>query len=277
MLLSELGELGLLRELEQRGLARAIEHDAAQVGDLVVTQDALVEGVHFRLDWISWRDLGWRAAAVNLSDLAASGADPLGLLVTLAAPGSTDLDDVLALYEGMGETRVPIVGGDTTDAPQLTIAVTAVGRSERVPGRAGARPGDVLVVTGPLGAAGAGFRAQTLVRPPLRLAEGRELAEHAHAMLDISDGLAVGAVHIAERSGCRIEIELERVPLAEGATVDDLGFGEDYELLAAVEDPGRFTVVGRCLPDEGVALTLNGEPYELSGWEHYKNEASARS
>ena len=86
MRLSELGELGLLGELERRGLAQAIEHDAAQVGDRVVTQDALVEGVHFRLDWISWRDLGWRAAAVNLSDLAASGAEPEGLLVTLAAP-----------------------------------------------------------------------------------------------------------------------------------------------------------------------------------------------
>jgi thiamine-monophosphate kinase len=84
MRLSELGELRLLAELERRGLARSIGDDAAQLGEgLVVTQDALIERVHFRLDWISWRDLGWRAAAVNLSDLAASGADPEGLLVTL--------------------------------------------------------------------------------------------------------------------------------------------------------------------------------------------------
>ena len=88
MRLADLGELGLLAELERRGLARAIDADAALVPpDLVVTQDALVEGVHFRLDWTSWRDLGWKAAAVNLSDLAASGAEPLGLVVTLAAPG----------------------------------------------------------------------------------------------------------------------------------------------------------------------------------------------
>ena len=87
MRLSELGELGLLAELERRGLIVGVEHDAAQLGgDLVVTQDALVEGVHFRLDWLSWRDLGWRAAAVNLSDLAASGADAEALLVTLAVP-----------------------------------------------------------------------------------------------------------------------------------------------------------------------------------------------
>ena len=107
--LSELGEFGLLAELERRGLARGIENDAAELaGGLVVTQDALVEGVHFRLDWISWRDLGWRAAAVNLSDLAASGATPDGLLVSLAVPPEAALAGVLELYEGIAETgRLP--------------------------------------------------------------------------------------------------------------------------------------------------------------------------
>src|SRR5438270_180026 len=108
MRLAEAGELGFLAELEARGLANAIEHDAAQIGGLVVTQDALVEGVHFRLDWISWRDLGFRAAAVNLSDLAASGAEPSGLLVTLAARAETELNDVLELYAGIAETGVPV-------------------------------------------------------------------------------------------------------------------------------------------------------------------------
>ena len=98
MRLGDLGELGLLAELETRGLASQLEHDAAVVGGVVVTQDALVEGVHFRLDWISWRDLGFRAAAVNLSDLAASGAVPSGLLVALGAPGDTRVEDVLELY-----------------------------------------------------------------------------------------------------------------------------------------------------------------------------------
>src|SRR5438552_13372291 len=98
MRLSELGEFGLLAELERRGLARRIENDAAQLdGGLLVTQDALVEGVHFRLDWISWRELGFRAAAVNLSDLAASGATPEALVVTLALPGATEVGDVLEL------------------------------------------------------------------------------------------------------------------------------------------------------------------------------------
>ena len=245
MRLSELGEFGLLAELERRGLAQGIADDAAQVAGLVVTQDALVEDVHFRLDWISWRDLGFRAAAVNLSDLAACGAEPEGLIVSLGAPGDTAVEDVIELYEGMVETGVPVLGGDTTRAPQLVLSVTALGRAERVPGRSGARPGDLLVVTGPLGGAGAAFRAGRFVRPPLRLAEGRRLAAAAHAMLDVSDGIAADAAHLAERSGCRLVLELDRVPRAGGATVEDLGFGEDYELLAAVPDAQGFAVVGR--------------------------------
>src|SRR5205807_8441623 len=157
--LSELGEFGLLAELERRGLAQAIGDDTAQLpGGLVVTQDALVEGVHFRLDWISWRDLGWRAAAVNLSDLAASGAAPEGLVVSLALPADTAVSDVLALYEGMAETEVPVIGGDTSRAEHVTLSVTALGRSERVPGRGGALPGVRPVVTGRLAPAGAAFR-----------------------------------------------------------------------------------------------------------------------
>src|SRR5688572_21695531 len=98
MRLSQLGELGLLAELERRDLVAGVEHDAAQLrGGMVVTQDALVEGVHFRLDWIGWRELGFRAAAVNLSDLAASGAEPEALVVSLVAPGETAAEDVVEL------------------------------------------------------------------------------------------------------------------------------------------------------------------------------------
>jgi thiamine-monophosphate kinase len=268
--LDELGELGLLAELERRGLATGIEHDAAQIGGLVVTQDALVEGVHFRFDLLTWRELGFRAAAVNLSDLAASGAEPLGLIVSLGLPGEVALADVVELYEGLNEPGVPVRGGDTSRAPSVLLSVTALGRAERVPGRAGAQPGDALVVTGPLGAAGAAFRAGSLSRPPLRLAEGRRLAAVATALLDLSDGLAPDAGRIAERSGCRLAIELERVPLADGATLDDLGFGEDYELLAATPDPLGFTVIGRCEEGSGVGLTLHGEPFALGGWEHFR-------
>jgi thiamine-monophosphate kinase len=269
--LSDVGELGLLAELERRGLAQRIENDAAELRDgLVVTQDALVEGVHFRFDLVSWRDLGFRAAAVNLSDLAASGAKPEALVVTLAVPTETEVEDVLELYAGLNEPGVPIVGGDTTDAGVVALSVTALGRSERVPGRGGARPGDALVVTGPLGAAGAAFRSGRLARPPLRLSEGRRLAETAHALIDISDGLAVDAGHIAARSGVRCVIDFERVPLADGAEIEDVGFGEDYELLAAIEEPGPFEVIGRCEEGSGVEIRLHGRPVALRGWEHFR-------
>jgi thiamine-monophosphate kinase len=269
--LSELGELGLLTELERRSLAEHIENDAAQLGDgLVVTQDSLVEGVHFRLDWLSWRELGYRAAAVNISDLAASGAQPEALLVSLGLPRETEAEDVLELYAGIAEAGVPVRGGDTTDAAAIFVTVTALGRAERVPGRSGARPGDQLVVTGPLGAAGAAFREERYTRPPIRVDEGTELARDAQAMIDLSDGLAVDAGHIAGRSGCRLVVDLERVPLARGATHDDLAFGEDFELLAATANPGRFAVIGRCEAGSGVQIRHDGDPVALSGWEHFR-------
>jgi len=268
--LGELGELGLLAELERRGLAEGIEHDAAVVDGLVVTQDALVEGVHFRFDLLGWRELGARAAGVNLSDLAASGADPLALVVSVGVPAQTELDDVLQLYAGLNERGVPVRGGDTSRADCVLLSVTALGRSERVPGRAGARPGDLVVVTGPLGAAGAAFRAGRLPPVPDRLEEGKRLAAVATAMLDISDGLGRDAGHIAERSGVRLAIELELVPLAPAAELDDVGFGEDYELLATTPDPLGFPVIGRVEEGEGVDLTLAGKPYELAGWEHFR-------
>jgi thiamine-monophosphate kinase len=273
--LSQLGELGLLEELERRGLVTGVEHDAALICEpplgegLVATQDALVENVHFRFDWIDWRALGFRAVAVNLSDLAASGASPQALLVALAVPGTTLTIDVIAFYEGIAEAGVPVVGGDTTSSQSVVISVTALGHSARVPGRAGARPGDLLVVTGPLGAAGAAFRAQRYAPPPLRLEEGQLLAATAHALMDVSDGIAVDAGHIARRSGVRCVIDLDAVPLAAGATIEDVGFGEDYELLAAVDEPNGFAVVGRVEAGEGVVTLRDGEPYALPGWEHF--------
>jgi thiamine-monophosphate kinase len=268
--LAELGEFGLLAELERHGLAQGIEHDAAVVEGLVVTQDVLVEGVHFRFDLLNWRELGARAAAVNISDLAASGAEPLALLVSLGVPGETELADVLELYAGLNERRVPVRGGDTTRSDSVVLSVTALGRAERVPGRAGARPGDAVVVSGPLGAAGVAFRAGTLPPVPDRVEAGKQLARVATAMLDVSDGLARDAGHIAVRSDVRIAIDLDRVLLSPGATVDDVGFGEDYELLATTRETLGYPVIGRVEDGEGVELTLRGEPYELSSWDHFR-------
>ncbi|HUH14254.1 MAG TPA: AIR synthase related protein [Gaiellaceae bacterium] len=268
MRLSEAGELGLLRELESRGLISGTEHDAAELaGGVVVTQDALVEGVHFRLDRLTWRELGFRAAAVNVSDLAASAARPEALIVTLGAPGGVEVEQVVELYEGLAEAGVPVRGGDTTSADRVFLSVTAIGRSERVPGRAGARPGDLVVVTGPLGAAGRAFREGRYVRPPVRVEEGLRLGGIATAMLDVSDGIAVDAGHLARRSGCRVVVDLDAVP--RDGELDDLGFGEDFELLAATPDPLGFPVIGRCEKGQGVLLLHEGEPYELAGYEHF--------
>ena len=217
MRLSDLGELGLLAELERRGLAQTIDNDAAQVDGVVVTQDALVEGVHFRLDWLSWRELGFRAAAVNLSDLAASGAEPLGLVVTLAAPSSTHADDVYALYEGMQESGAPVVGGDTTKAPLVVLSVTALGeigprprprrraprrrhRRHRPSRRGGRGVPRRLVRTA--AAAPRGGAASCGVRPRDARPLGRPRARRRPP---------------PRRSGVKIVVDLERVPLASGA------------------------------------------------------------
>jgi thiamine-monophosphate kinase len=283
--LSELGEFGLLAELERRGLAAGQDAEGAVLGDgLVVTQDVLVDGVHFRSKWTAWRDLGYKAAAVNLSDLAAMAAQPVGLLVGLAVPPETGDAAIVELYEGITEAGVPVLGGDTTAAGEFSISVTAVGRSERVPGRAGARPGDALVVTGPLGGAAAGLYAvehgldgfDELVerhrRPPLRLEEGRRLGPVAHALIDLSDGIFSDAARIAARSSCRLVIDVESVPRAPRLEeVADLPFwtmGEDYELLGVVtsEDAAALglAVVGRVEEGSGV------EPDVPAGWDAFR-------
>ena len=181
---------------------------------------------------------------------------------------------MLALYEGLNEPGVPVVGGDTTRAGARASQRHRARPLEARAGPRGSAPGDALVVTGPLGAAGAAFREGRLRTAAARLEEGRELAAHAHAMLDVSDGLAVDAGHLARRSGVRCVIELERVPLAAGATVEDLGFGEDYELLAAVEDPLASRSIGRCEEGEGVEIRLEGSPVPLTGWDHFGGQAA---
>lgn len=289
MLLSELGERGLIRELEARGLAGPIGDDTAVLDDgTVITLDTMVEGVHFRLEWTSWRDLGYKAAAINLSDLAAAASSPTALVVGLVSPARTLVGDVLELYAGLNEAGVPVRGGDTVAGSCLIVTVAALGRTTAAPGRAGARPGDVVVVTGELGASAAGLRAlergieaDALIaahrRPPLRLAESRQLGAVATAMIDLSDGLGVDAGHIAAQSECRIEIAAERVPIAQGleAVGDELfwAMGEDYELLATVSREAAaeldFAVIGECTEGSGVEITRGGRPLELPGWEHF--------
>ena len=282
--LFEAGELGLLRELERRGLVSGQDAEGAILGgNRAVTLDVLSEGVHFRLDWTSFGDLGYKASAVNLSDLAAMGAEPEGLLVGLGAPREAEVAQVIELYEGLNEAGVPVVGGDTTRTASWFVSVTAFGTSERVPGRAGAVPGDLLVVTGPLGGSAAGRYVlehglegfDELVsahrRPPVRLEEGKALGRVAHAMVDLSDGIGSDAARIAERSGCKVVLDAEAIPRVPRLDdVADLPFwtlGEDYELLAALApedaEASGFSVVGRIEQGSGV------EP-NLPGWDSFR-------
>lgn len=255
---------------------------AAGSGELVLTADALIEGVHFDRGISSARDLGYKAVTVNVSDIAAMGASPRAALVTLALTPDLDAAWVMELYGGMrqacDEHALWLVGGDLARGEQIAISVTVTG--EVAPGRAvtraGARPDDVLAVTGALGASAAGLRVarsgrlhgdgdrallHAHLRPTARVGEGTALARHgATAMMDVSDGLAKDLTRLAAASGVGARIRLRDVPVAAGATRDDaLGGGEDYELLVTLPGEEAFTAAaGELRETYGTALTVIG-------------------
>jgi thiamine-monophosphate kinase len=255
-------------------------------GVTATSVDALVDGVHFRRDWSSPQQIGAKALAVALSDLAAMGAEPGEAYVVLGVPADLDEDGCLELLDGIGkvaaETGTTLAGGDVTRAPVLTLAVTVVGHAKSgddLVTRSGARAGDVLVVTGELGGAaaglllleqsalrrgendGAGLLARQL-EPVPRLEAGRALAEvGATAMIDISDGLGGDAGHLAAASGVGLRIEASALPLAAGVAEVATAIGrnplelassggEDYELLAAVP-PDLLDTANAAVAEQG--------------------------
>ena len=263
-----------LRDVTAERLLVGIGDDAAvwqpsRRNRSVITTDALVEGVHFTRASMSARDAGHRALASNLSDIAAMGARPVLATVALGIPPATDPGWLLEMYDGIAalaqRARCAVAGGDLTRAPAITLAITVIGevRASNLKTRAGARPGDVLALTGPLGGSRAGL-ALALDRPDLaadpahagvlarfrtpepRLAEGRWLgaSRHVRALMDVSDGLSTDLLRLCAASGTGATID--QVPVDEGARrvaalagADAerwaLEGGEDFELLAAVE------------------------------------------
>ena len=288
------------------GLLLGIGDDAALIApDLVWTVDTQVEGVHFDRTTSTPADVGWKALAANLSDLAAMGAVPLAALVSVIV-GEGDDAELEAIYTGLGACAArydcAIAGGDIARGPGLALSISVLGRSSHPPGRGHARPGDVLAVTGTLGESAAGLAvlhdaslrdlpgADECVerhrRPHPRLDEGVLLAPHAHAMMDISDGLATDLPRLARRSDVALVVDLDALPLHEDVRLIAETLrrtpgafaatgGEDYELVvalpaAAVATCGvPLTVIGRVeAGPPGVRFTGAGADETLRGWDH---------
>lgn len=326
-----MGEFELLTKLRERLPPAGPRVELGSGDDAAVTVpggatatsvDAIVEGVHFRAGEAGPRLIGRKALSTALSDLAAMGAEAGEAYVVLGAPAELGEDRFLALLDGLlevaAETGTTLAGGDLTRAPALTLAVTVVGhapRPEALVERGGAQPGDLLVLTGEIGGAAAGrlllddpdlaaavapetaerLRARQLDPTP-RLRSGRALAAAgARAMIDLSDGLAGDAAHVAERSGVALRIEAGSLPLAKGvaevaaaAGRDPIELaaagGEDYELLAALppealaEASSRIgeaaeatlTPIGEAAAGAGAELRLpGGALLEPRGFDHF--------
>jgi len=239
---------------------------------LVVSTDATVEDVHFRRGWLTAEEIGWRAAMAALSDLAAMGAAPLGLLLAVTVPEAWR-PELGALAHGVGEAAdrvgIPIVGGDVTTGDRLALTITVLGSAAQPVTRGGARPGDLVYVTGQLGGPGAALAAwlrgeapaashrARFARPEARLEAGRWLAAHgATAMIDLSDGLAGDAAHVAAASGVQVTLDAACVPrLEECDAAAALGSGEEYELLVTAP---ALDVAAFSLTCGGLALTPVG-------------------
>ena len=296
--------------------ARGLGDDCAVLppvaGSLVLSTDTSVQDVHFRLDWLGLREIGWRASAAALSDLAADGAEPLGLLAAVAMPRQSSESDAVELMLGVADAGesvgASVLGGDLSAAEGWIITITVIGQVEQVIGRAGALPGDGIWITGALGGPRAAVEAwragaqpgpsarRAFAAPAPRIAAGRWLAARgARAMLDISDGLAGDAMHLATASGVGIELELDAIPVAPdvaeeakrlGVAAEELAAagGEDYELLVALghefgpQDAAAFEVatrlpltrIGMVTEGAGVRATLRGRPVQIRGYDHFR-------
>ena len=278
-------------------------------GFLALSTDVSVEDVHFRLSWITHEEVGWRSTAAALSDLAASAATPVGVLCAVTMPGAAPESDLLEVMTGVRNAAAAVdarvLGGDLSSGPVWSIAVTVIGRAQVPVSRAGMTVGDKLWVTGMLGTARAAVEAwqhgrepspgarTRFAHPKPRVAAGSWLARRgATAMIDLSDGVAGDAGHLAAASRVHLPIDLELLPVSDEAEeeartlgVDALRFtaeaGEDYELLVAM--PSTFaetdafarefgislTQIGEAAAGAGVQFLLQGRPVELRGFTHF--------
>jgi len=316
----ELGEFGLIDliteivgEASRSDIVLGIGDDAAvwrsESARQIATTDILIQDVHFTLDTATWRDLGWKALAINISDIAAMGGKPSYALVSLGLPPETEVDNVAELYHGMmeiaAEFEVNICGGNVSSAPVVIINISVMGEaSENILTRSAALPGDQIAVTGYLGQAAAGLRMlkaglqfdseataflrKAHLRPCPRVAEGQVLVRNGvKAAIDISDGLVGDLAHVcrASRVGARVRVhKLPVHPLVKAAFKEEsLGLaisgGEDYELLFTAKSgvmervtglmPSQVTVIGEIVSDTPGQVILCDERGDALDWSEY--------
>ena len=311
MSIGELAFIERLRALATHPAARGLYDDVAVVGDLVLTHDTIAEGVHYLPDDPP-ASVGWKLVTVNLSDLAAKGAEPVAALMSVTISGDGEWEDrfLAGVAAACEAYSLPLVGGDTIALPAhapRVLGLTAIGRGgDRIPSRGGARPGDKLWLVGTLGDAAIGLAAlladpkaegplvEAYRRPVPQLAAGRELAAHASAMMDVSDGLLLDASRLCAASKCRAQIDLDSLPLSRGfiaergsdrkARLSAATGGDDYGLLAALPAdfdpilslslPSRTILapIGTLTDGEGLALfdAAGDVPMpERLGYEHH--------
>jgi thiamine-monophosphate kinase len=294
------GEFDQLRDIFARlgSRARDLGDDCALIPvggtTLAVSIDCSLEGIHFRTDWLTFEEIGWRSTAAALSDLAADGASAVGAFVSLGLPGGGSGEQGAEIMSGVGAAAesvgAKVLGGDLVRSEQYLVDVCVLGTAERPVRRAGAQAGDGVWVTGRLGGAAlalAGYRSPTRPGGPLgrryshpepRIAAGQWLAAHgATAMIDISDGLAADAGHLAGASGVGLELALERLPCWDGvAPLAAAASGEEFELLVTL--PASFsarpefdlTRIGECVRGRGVRLLEGNTPVALpAGYDHF--------
>ena len=274
---TELAFIAALRRLASHPAARGLNDDCAVLElcneTFILTHDAMAEGVHFLPDQDP-ADVAWKLVATNMSDLAAKGAQPLGVLLGYML-GQGDARFLCGLEEALAHYNAPLLGGDTIagTGPQV-LGLTAIGRATHrpVPSRAGAQVGDGLWITGPVGAAMLGLEAHRLGsgnslayrRPAALLAEGQALAPHVTAMMDVSDGLLLDAARLARASAVTLAIASAKVPISapEARRAEALRWGEDYQLLFTAPPTFRPPVAAHCI---GEALPLRAAPLLLDG------------
>ncbi len=287
---TELAFIDALRAMATHPAARGLIDDAAVLDlgseTLILTHDMLVEGVHF-LPRQDPADVAWKLVATNMSDLAAKGAEPVGVLLGYML-GHDNARFLVGFEEALTAYNAPLLGGDTVggNGPQA-LGLTAIGRATHrpVPSRSGGREGDTLWITGPVGAAMIGLEAlqsgtgDSLAcrRPTALLREGQALAPHVTAMMDVSDGLLLDAMRMGKASGVTFAIDSQAVPIAtpEARRAEALRWGDDYQLLftlpAGTTPPIAATRIGEAIPAQETPLLLDGKalpPSDSPGFEH---------